>query len=47
MGGLNEKNRELALKLLLKKVYISKLPMSILDNDRFLLQLRKNPEIYL
>lgn len=47
IGGLGEKNRELALKIVLSKVFSSKVAPSLLDNPKLLSHLAKHPEIML
>lgn len=47
IGSLDDKNREIALKLILKNIYSHKLPTSTLSNNIFIKQATKSPLIYL
>jgi hypothetical protein len=43
LGGLSEKNRELAIKIILNKVFSAKLPLSLIDHTRLTTHLAKHP----
>ena len=47
VGYLDEKNRDIALKLILKNIYSHKLPTSTLSNSIFVKQASKSPLVYL
>lgn len=47
VGGLGEKNREMALKIVLNKVFSAKLPLSLLDNQKLSSNLAKHPGLML
>jgi hypothetical protein len=47
VGGLSEKNREMALKLVLNKIFSGKLPLTIFDNQKLNGQLSKHPGLML
>ena len=43
IGGLNDKNREIALKLVLKDIYSHKLSTKVISNPKFTTQAIKSP----
>lgn len=47
MGGLSEKNREMALKIVLNKLFSAKLPLSLLENHKLNSQLGRHPGLML
>lgn len=47
LGSLDDKNRDIALKLILKNIYSHKLPTSTLSNRIFVKQATKSPLVYL
>jgi hypothetical protein len=47
IGSPDDKNREIALKLILKNIYSNKIPTSTLSNNIFIKQATKSPLIYL
>ena len=47
VGGLSEKNREMALKIVLNKIFSGKLPLTLFDNQKLSGQLSKHPGLML
>ena len=47
VGGLSEKNREMALKIVLNKIFSGKLPLNIFHNQKLNGQLSKHPGLML
>jgi hypothetical protein len=47
VGGLSEKNREMALKIVLNRLFSGKLPLSLFDNQKLSSQLSKHSGLML
>lgn len=47
MGGLSEKNRETALKIVLSRIFSSKVPLGVLDSPKVAAQLARHPGMHL
>lgn len=47
VGGLSEKNRETALRIVLSRIFSAKLPLGVLDNPRVATHLARHPGMLL